>query len=127
MKDQGTQRVAKSNFVAPRPWHNDIAQLATTMLVLFAGSLALWCQQTTPPRPRPKPSPYTPSKPVIAVKTKPPAPQPTGSGPSDLDRFRNSRQKDQLLSSTIDQDYEDAGVETAQGGPYTGVFALHAV
>jgi hypothetical protein len=104
-----------------------IACVAMTFLMLLTGSLALWCQQKATPQPTPKPSPYTPRKPTVAVKVKSPAPRPANGEMSDLDRFRNSRQKDQLLSSTIDQDHEDAGVETAQGGPYTGVFALHAV
>jgi hypothetical protein len=73
------------------------------------------------------PHAYTPPKPSVKVAQKPPAPRPAGAGMSDLERFRASRQVNQLLASTIDQDHEDAGVESAGGGPYTGVFALHSV
>jgi hypothetical protein len=101
-----------------------ICLIAAFVLLASAGG---WSQQhPTPPSPKNAP-PYTPPKPEINVKARPPAPTPAGNGMSDLDRFRASRQQSQLLSSTIDADHEDAGVETAQGGPYTGVFAVHAV
>lgn len=70
---------------------------------------------------------YAPEKPEIRLNRPAPSPTPAGSAVSDLDRFRTSRQPDQLLSSTIDGDHEDAGVETSGGGSYSGVFAVHAV
>jgi hypothetical protein len=80
-----------------------------------------------------KTAPYTPGKPNVVVNRKGPTPQPATPEASDWDRFRKSRQPEQLLSSTIDNDHEDAGIETA-GEPtssgtkvYSGVFAVHAV
>jgi hypothetical protein len=87
----------------------------------------LFCQQQPAVTNPVSPHPYTPAKPAIKVAQRPPAPRPSAAAMSDLQRFRASRQVNHLLSSTIDQDHEDAGVESAAGGPYTGVFALHAV
>jgi hypothetical protein len=57
-----------------------------------------------------------------------PTPQPALSPVADWDRFRSSRQPDQILSSTIDNDHEDAGVKTpGGGGSYVGVYAVHTV
>jgi len=88
------------------------------------------CQQGTPAHPsQVAPNPYVPSKPQIKVAKRAPAPSPAGSALSDLQRFRDSRQVNQLLSSTVDPDHEDAGVESDPlgRGPYTGAFAIHAV
>lgn len=52
---------------------------------------------------------------------------------SDIDRFKQSRQYDHLLSSTIDGDHENAGMMTnGEDSPdgnvvYTGIYANHVV
>ena len=94
----------------------------------LATSARIMCQQgvVLPPNPV-NPHAYTPPKPSVKVAQKPPAPRPAGGTTSDVQRFRASRQVNQLLASTIDQDHEDAGVESTGGGPYTGAFALHGV
>ena len=109
-----------------------IKRLAFILVVLLSGTF-VYCQQNALPSAADHARPYTPPKPTIAVATSPPVPRPAGrTDRSDLDRFRGSRQRDQLLASTIDSDHEDAGVETANSdpstnSPYTGVFAVHAV
>jgi hypothetical protein len=99
------------------------------LLSLSLGGLAVARPQATGENQ----APYTPAKPNIAVSRKSPTPQPAASPTSDWDRFRRARQPEQLLSSTIDNDHEDAGIETAGetvssgAKTYTGVFAVHAV
>ena len=104
--------------------------------LILCGFLALslpvvvLCQQGSPAHPNPvSPQPYVPPKPKITVAQHAPAPSPAGSALSDLQHFRDSRQVNRLLSSTVDPDHEDAGVESDPlgGGPYTGAFAIHAV
>jgi len=116
-----------------------LKSLALTSVSIFLATTAFAVPQASPPAG----VPYTPDKPVITMSRKSPAPTPApASQPaSDWDRFRKSRQREQLLSSTIDNDHEDAGIETkgekmtsdsstsqgAFGVTYTGVFAVHAV
>jgi hypothetical protein len=101
---------------------------AVGLFICFEGFAAA-CPQAV----EEKNAPYTPVRPNIVVNRKPPTPQPATPEASDWDRFRKSRQPEQLLSSTIDNDHEDAGIETAgeQGSrgakTYSGVFAVHAV
>jgi hypothetical protein len=76
--------------------------------------------------------PYLPPKPSITPSPVAPTPQPAPAPASDLERFRTSRRPGHLLSSTIDADHEDAGVETAGADlssppPYNGVIANHTV
>jgi hypothetical protein len=79
-------------------------------------------------------APYIPPAPVVggtvsAQSASLPIPRPTLS---DSDRFRAVRQRPVqrgfgILSWTTDGDHEDAGVLTDGGGPFRGVFALHAI
>ena len=110
-----------------------LERLMLIMVFLLFASSVVYCQQIASPPLPDHPRPYTPPKPTIAVAARPPVPRPAGrTNKSDLERFRASRLRDQLLASTIDSDHEDAGVETtnsdlSSNSPYTGVCAVHAV
>jgi hypothetical protein len=101
---------------------------ATLVLTTMLSLCLTVCGQQSPVPPVPEAQgPYVPEKPSIKVNTAPPAPRPAARAMSDMDRFRDSRQSNQLLSSTIDTDHENAGVMTEKGGAYTGIFAVHPV
>jgi hypothetical protein len=87
---------------------------------LLSGVHYGFCQAATPH------SNDQPQEPKISVNFHAPAPHPTPTL-SDLERFRRSRQPDQLLSTTIDDDHEDAGLENGGGGKYSGAYAVHTV
>jgi hypothetical protein len=73
------------------------------------------------------PSPYPSPNPLLP-KSRPPAPTPAGRQ-SALAQFRAWRQWNRPLSTTINQDHEDAGLmilPTAQN-PYAGIYVKHLV
>lgn len=100
--------------------------LAILFFLIFVTAPVALGQQSLPSVDRPQGG-DTPQKPEIAVNAAPPPPSPAKRPMSDMERFRSARQTNQLLSSTIDTDHENAGVMTERGGPYRGIFAVHPV
>jgi hypothetical protein len=74
------------------------------------------------------PSPYPSPNPLLP-KSRPPAPTPAAGHQSALAQFRAWRQWNRPLSTTINQDHEDAGLmilPTAQN-VYAGIYVKHLV
>lgn len=106
-----------------RNWSAITGSHLLVFVLAFSGHLLSQTTSQTAPR-----APYVPPPPIVSTRAparstaRPPRP-----AMSDADRFRAVRRPSQILSWTTDSDHEDAGVLTDGGGPFRGVFALHAV